>query len=101
VYAKIDASTPWWRRPAWWWTRDLGAWPFSAEWLSALFDSNEAPFFQSFVEVRVEPSQQRLRVLPWGVHGRLRWSDLQTSPDLRPASTSPDAPAEWTIPWPQ
>jgi hypothetical protein len=101
VYAKIDASTPWWRRPAWWWTRDLGAWPFSAEWLSALFDSNEAPFFQSFLEVRVEPSQQRLRVLPWGVHGRLRWSDLQASPGLRPASTSADAPAEWTIPWTQ
>jgi len=56
VYAKIESSTPWWRRPAWWWTRDLGAWPFTAEWLSALFDSNEAPFFQSFVEVRAEPS---------------------------------------------
>ena len=32
------------------------AWPFSAEWLSALFDYNVAPFFQSFFEVRVEPS---------------------------------------------
>ena len=29
------------------------AWPFSSEWLSALFDYNVAPFFQSFVEVRV------------------------------------------------
>lgn len=100
VADKIEASTPWWRRPAWWWTRDLGAWPFSAEWLSALFDSNEAPFFQSFVEVRVEPSARRVRVLPWGVHGRLRWSDLQASPGLRPAGVATDAPIEWLVPWP-
>ena len=100
VSAKIEATTPWWRRPAWWWTRDLGAWPFSAEWLSALFDSNEAPFFQSFVEVRVEPSQRRIRVLPWGVHGRLRWDDLATSPGLRPGAVGAAAPVEWTVPWP-
>jgi hypothetical protein len=100
VTDKIASSTPWWRRPAWWWTRDLGAWPFSAEWLSALFDSNEAPFFQSFVEVRVEPSARRVRILPWGVHGRLRWSDLQASPGLRPVGVPPDAPIEWTVPWP-
>ena len=36
--------------------RGFHAWPFSAEYLSALFDYNVAPFFQSFVEVRVEPS---------------------------------------------
>lgn len=101
VYAKIDASTPWWRRPAWWWTRGLGAWPFTAEWLSALFDSNEAPFFQSFVEVRVEPSAQRIRVLPWGVHGRLQWLDLHASPDMRPAGVPADAPVEWIVPWPR
>lgn len=100
VYAKIDASTPWWRRPAWWWTRELGAWPFTAEWLSALFDSNEAPFFQSFVEVRVEPSARRIRVLPWGVHGRLRWLDLHASPDLRPRDVPASAPVEWVVPWP-
>jgi hypothetical protein len=101
VFTKIDAATPWWKRPAWWWTRDLGAWPFSAEWLSALFDSNEAPFFQSFVEVRVEPSARRLRVRPWGVHGRLRWSALETSSRLRPADVSADAPVEWLVAWPQ
>ena len=48
-----------------------GAWPFSAEWLSAAFDANVAPFYQSFIEVRVEPSQKRIRLLPYGVHGRL------------------------------
>jgi uncharacterized membrane protein HdeD (DUF308 family) len=56
VTQKIQAETPWWKRPAWWWTRQFGAWPFTAEWLSAAFDYNVAPFFQSFVEVKVEPS---------------------------------------------
>ena len=39
--------------------QELGAWPFSAEWLSAAFDYNVAPFFQSFIEVRVEPGGGR------------------------------------------
>ena len=99
VAAKIEASTPWWKRPAWWWTRDLGAWPFTAEWLSALFDSNEAPFYQSFVEIRVEPSARRVRVLPWGVHGRLHWSDLDASADLRPAGMTDESLVEWSVPW--
>lgn len=99
VMAKIDGSTPWWKRPAWWWTHRLGGWPFSAEWLSALFDSNEAPFYQSFVEVRVEPSAQRVRVLPWGVHGRLRWQDLDASPDLRPPGVPASAAVEWVVPF--
>ena len=100
VAAKIDATTPWWKRPAWWWVRALQGWPFTAEWLSALFDSNEAPFFQSFVEVRVEPSARRIRVLPWGVHGRLRWSDLETSGNVRREGTAPDDLVEWVVPWP-
>jgi uncharacterized membrane protein HdeD (DUF308 family) len=99
VAAKIDAATPWWKRPAWWWTRDLGGWPFTTEWLSALFDSNEAPFFQSFLEIRVEPSARRVRVRPWGVHGRLRWRDLDTSPDLRGSGARPADEIEWVVPW--
>jgi uncharacterized membrane protein HdeD (DUF308 family) len=82
VSAKIENRTPFWKRPAWWWTRQTGAWPFSPEWLSAAFDYNVAPFFQSFVEVRVEPETPTLRIRPYGVHGRLRWRDLQTSPGL-------------------
>ncbi len=56
VVAKIEATTPLWKRPAWWWTTRLNGWPFSTEWLSAAFDVNVAPFYQSFMEVRVEPS---------------------------------------------
>ncbi len=97
VVAKIEATTPAWKRPAWWWTKHMGAWPFSAEWLSAAFDANVAPFYQSFIEVRVEPSRRRIRLLPYGVHGRLTWSDLGTSRGLRPAHTPAEAPAEWVV----
>jgi hypothetical protein len=99
VTAKIEARTPWWKRPAWWWTDKFAAWPFSAEWLSAAFDYNVAPFFQSFVVVRVEASATRIVIVPYGVHGRLRWRDLDRSAGLT-AAASPDAFAEWIVPLP-
>ena len=100
VKGKIDATTPWWKWPAWWWTTRFNAWPFSPEWLSAAFDVNAAPFFQSFMEIAVEPSAGRVRFIPHGVHGRLRWSDLQTSGALRPAGVAADAPVEWVVEMP-
>src|SRR5262245_25350605 len=96
VSAKIEARTPWWKRPAWWWTQHFNAWPFSAEWLSAAFDYNVAPFFQSFVEVRVERSANRVRVIPYGVHGRLAWRDVAASARLR--GSDDDALVEWIVP---
>jgi 3',5'-cyclic AMP phosphodiesterase CpdA len=98
LVAKNEANNPFWKVPLWWWMKELHAWPSTPSSLSAAFDYNVAPYFQSFVEVRVEPSADRIRVLPWGVHGRLRWSDLQKSADLVPAGASEDAPVEWVIP---
>jgi uncharacterized membrane protein HdeD (DUF308 family) len=98
VTAKIDFHTPLWKWPFWVWTKRYGAWPFSVEWLSAAFDYNVAPFFQSFIEVRVEPSAGRVRLLPWGVHGRLRWADLEASPGWRPAKSDPQEPVEIILP---
>ncbi len=100
VTAKIDLHTPRWKWPFWVWTNRFGAWPFSVEWLSAAFDYNVAPFFQSFVEVRVEPSAGRVRILPWGVHGRLRWTDLQASPGWRPSASRPEELVEIVVPMP-
>ena len=96
--AKIDFHTPRWKWPFWVWTKRFGAWPFSVEWLSAAFDYNVAPFFQSFVEVRVEPSAGRVRMLPWGVHGRLRWADLQASSGWRPDGGRADGLVEIVVP---
>jgi uncharacterized membrane protein HdeD (DUF308 family) len=97
LVAKNEANNPFWKKPMWWWAKELGAWPSAPEWVSAAFDYNVAPYFQSFCEIRVEPSMNRIRVLPWGVHGRLRWSDLQKSADLVPAGTAADAAVEWII----
>ena len=95
---KIDLRTPWWKRPAWWWASRYHAWPFSTEYLSALFDYNVAPFFQSFVEVRVERSAGRIRLLPYGVHGRLRWRDLSRSAVLSAMTGGADDFVEWIVP---
>ena len=96
VREKIEATIPVWKRPVWVWTKRFGGWPFSAEWLSAAFDSNVAPFYQSFMEVRVEVSRGLVRLIPHGVHGRLRYRDLQMSA-TDPASP-PDSEVEWLIP---
>jgi 3',5'-cyclic AMP phosphodiesterase CpdA len=98
VTEKIEARTPWWKRPAWWWTRQFGAWPFTAEWLSAAFDYNVAPFFQSFVEVKVERSANRVRIIPYGVHGRLTWGDVAVSDNLRGSAASDQNFVEWVVP---
>ena len=98
VRAKLEAETPFWKWPAWWWVRRFGAWPFSVEALSAVFDFNRAPYFQSFVEVRVERSAGRVVIAAIGVDGPLRWRDLQTGGDVRPAGLADDAPVEFTLP---
>jgi hypothetical protein len=97
VVQKIERLTPWWKRPAWWWTRDFNAWPSSAEWLSAMFDYNSAPFFQSFVVVTFDPGSGRVTVKPWGIHGPLTWGDLDRSAGALPAGAGPGDPVIWTI----
>ena len=97
VVAKIEATTPAWKRPAWWWTKRLGGWPFSAEWLSAAFDANVAPFYQSFIEVRVEPSRRRIRLLPVR---RPRPTDLDRHGSVgrrAPLDAVPGSPVEWVV----
>ena len=98
VSAKLDAETPFWKWPAWWWIRRHGAWPFSVEALSAVFDFNRAPFFQSFVEVRVERSNDRVVFAFYGVDGPLRWRDVQTGGTVMPAGRSGDDLAEIAMP---
>jgi len=95
--SKLDAETPLWKRPAWWWVKRFGAWPFSVEALSAVFDFNRAPFFQSFVEVRVERSRGRVVFAVIGVDGALRWRDLQTHGGSMPAGAAPDDPVEIVV----
>ena len=86
--SKMDAEMPLWKQPFWYWIKWFKAWPFSVEALSGLFDFNHAPFFQSFMEVRVERSKKRVVLVLNGVDGPLRWRDLQTGGALLPAGAS-------------
>ena len=89
--------TPWWKWPAWVWTRSFGAWPSSAEWLSAMFDYNVAPFFQSFVVVTVDPAARQITIRPWGINGPLTWKDFDRSPSVVPPGAGADAVVEWVV----
>jgi len=100
VSEKLQHETPLWKWPAWWWVRRVGAWPFSVEALSAMFDFNRAPFYQSFMEVRVEPSRSRLVFALHGVDGPLRWRDIQVGGATQAADQSSDQPVEFIVPWP-
>jgi hypothetical protein len=61
-----------------------------------VFDFNRAPYFQSFVEVRVERSQSRVVFAVIGVDGPLRWRDVQAGPPQ--ASGPPDDVVEFIVP---
>ena len=97
VVEKIVGNTPWWKWPAWVWTRSFGAWPSSPEWLSAMFDYNVAPFFQSFVVVTVDPAERRITIRPWGVRGPLTWNDFDRSESVLPPDAAPDVAVEWVV----
>jgi uncharacterized membrane protein HdeD (DUF308 family) len=96
---KLDSETPLWKRPFLFWLEHFGAWPIStAEPLSGIFDFNRAPYFQSFVEVRVERSAHRVRLILHGTTGPLHWRDLQLGGGLPRAGTNPDDRVEFVIP---
>lgn len=94
---KIDSLTPRWKYPAWVWLKKYNGYPFSAEWLSAAFDYNQAPYFQSFMEIKVEPSRNRIRLIPYGIHGQLRWSDMEYGGVGKPASVHAEDFVEWSF----
>jgi uncharacterized membrane protein HdeD (DUF308 family)/3',5'-cyclic AMP phosphodiesterase CpdA len=95
---KLLAETPFWRMPFYYWMDWFGGYPFDSEVVSGAFDFNRAPFFQSFVEVRVERSTGLVRLQLHGAHGRLRWRDIQTAGTARPPGTRDDDAVEFVAP---
>jgi len=98
IVDKIETNNNWLKRPAWIWTKKYNGWPFSAEWLSAAFDYNNAPFFQSFMEIEVNPSQNKIKLKAMGINGPLKWSDMEYSKGLKPSQLADDAAVEWEFP---
>jgi hypothetical protein len=100
VIDKLDVQTPAWKMPLWLWVKHFSAWPLSGYIMSAAFDHNRAPYFQSFVEVQVYPSKDEVRFLPHGANGRLRWGDLENFRALMPAGKAESDPVEFVVTMP-
>lgn len=79
LVARLDAQTPTWKRPLWFWVKHLDAWPSSPEGVASAFEYDRVPFFQSFMEVRVEGSKNRVTLWLYGANGRLRWRNLHVN----------------------
>jgi len=90
VEAKIKNESPLWKLPFLIWLQWFQGWPFGQEMVSGAFDFNRAPFFQSFVQINVERSQNRVRLLLYGVNGQLRWRDIHTTGNIKPPDKSDD-----------
>jgi uncharacterized membrane protein HdeD (DUF308 family) len=100
VINKLDAQTPFWKMPLWLWVRDFKAWPLSGYIMSAAFDHNKAPFFQSFVEIQVRNSKDEVRFIPHGANGPLRWRDLENFQALMPPGKMENDRVEFIVPMP-
>jgi hypothetical protein len=98
IVDKLDRETPGWKWPIWFWVKRFGAWPSTPETLAAVFNYNHAPFYQSFVEVRVEYSANVVRFIPHGVSGPLRWRDFQLFGQVIPSGRNEDDIVEFTVP---
>jgi hypothetical protein len=94
---KLDRETPAWKVPLWQWVKRLGGWPFTAETLAGAFSYERAPYFHSFVEVRVERSKDRVRMIPHGANGPLRWRDLETFGAVVPAGKTASDNVEFVV----
>ena len=74
------------------------AWPLTAESMAGAFLYSQAPYLQSFVEIRVENSKDRVRLLAHGANGPLRWRELETFGALMPAGRTGEDTVEFLIP---
>jgi uncharacterized membrane protein HdeD (DUF308 family) len=98
VTEKLETQTPRWKWPFWLWVKHWNGWPTTSEWLSAIFDFNYAPSFQSFVEVRIERSMERVRMIVHGVDGPISWRDMQVGGSVMPPTATPDDAVELVLP---
>jgi uncharacterized membrane protein HdeD (DUF308 family) len=97
IIDKLDAQTPFWKMPLWLWVKHFSAWPFNGYIMSAAFDHNKAPYFQSFVEVQVLNSKDEVRFLPHSANGRMRWRELENYQALMPEGKTADDLVEFIV----
>ncbi len=100
VTEKLDAQTPTWKMPLWLWVKHFSAWPFTAYIMSAAFDHNRAPYFQSFVEIQVRNSKDEVRFIPHSADGPLHWRDLENYQALMPPGSNADNEVAFVVKMP-
>jgi uncharacterized membrane protein HdeD (DUF308 family) len=98
LYTKIKNELPLWKLPFLKWMDWFGGYPSSVETLSGVYDFNRSPFFQSFMEIKVERSQHQVRMLLYGVNGQLRWRDIQVGGQTKAVDKSEDDFVEFIAP---
>ena len=91
----LNANLPPWVWPLWWWTQKFDGYPFESDVLSTAFDFDRSPFLNSFAVVEVDSVSRQVKVIPYGVKGRLKWSDFGI---YGGAKVDPAEEAEWIIP---
>jgi len=100
LIAKLDRETPAWKWPLWSWVKHLHGWPLTAESMAGAFLYSQAPYLQSFVEIRVENSKDRVRLIAHGANGPLRWRELETFGAPMPVGATGDDIVEFVIAMP-
>lgn len=95
---KLEQETPLWKQPVLFWIKQFAGYPLSVETLSGIFDFNNAPFFQSFMEISVERSKKQVRMRLYGVDGPLRWRDLEIGGQVKPVEHMDDDVVEFIVP---
>jgi hypothetical protein len=66
--------------------------------MAGAFIYSQAPYLQSFVEVRVENSKDQVRLIPHGTRGPLRWRQLETFGAVMPIGKTGEDTVEVVIP---
>jgi hypothetical protein len=50
------------------------------------------------MEIKVEKSKNRIRLIPYGINGQLRWTDFEYGGKGKPDNAKATDLAEWVLP---
>jgi hypothetical protein len=50
------------------------------------------------MEIKVEKTKNRIRLIPYGINGQLRWKDFQHGGEGKPSGKNENELVEWVLP---
>jgi len=75
--------------------------PYAGGETAETFEAFGVGLVQLGDEVRVEPGKNQIRIIPYGVHGRLKWLDFDRSESTIPPGATAGSLVEWVIKMPE